>query len=110
MVKLHQFMFIVMLHLQNVAIGEEIESSPPYVNLSAIKGFDVPDNNMKRLSDHEHHPRRHHRNRLVHPIKKTLETNSKNFRSSSGNYNSQLTDSTEFFTEENIKDNAQPVR
>ena len=104
-----------MLHLQNVAIGEDTVSSPAYVNLSTInrfdaKYFDIPFNKMKRISDHEVHPRRHQRNRVVHPIKKSLETNSYEFRFSSSNHHSPLTNSTEFLSEKDIKLHAQPVR
>ena len=106
---------IVMLHLQNVAIGEDAVSSPAYVNLSGINGFDakyfdIPFNKMKRLSDHEVHPRRHQRNRVVHPMKKSLETNSNEFRFSSSKYHSTLSNATEFSSDNDIKLHAQPVR
>ena len=104
-----------MLHLQNVAMGEDIESSPAYVNLSAINGFDakyfdIPFNKMKRLSDHEVHPRRHQRNRVVHPMKKSLETNSYESRFSSSKYDSPLSNFTEFPSKKDIKLHTQPVR
>ena len=108
-----------MFYLQNDALGEEIESSPVYVNLSAIsrldsKYLDFETNNLKRLSYHEDHHRRHHRNRLMHPIKKSLDRNGNNFRFSSSKHHSTFSNTTSFTNKDAFKPRetlkAQPVR
>ena len=115
----HQFTLIAMFYFQNVALGEDIESSPVYVNSSAIsrhdfKYFDAATNSFKRLSYHEDHPRRHHRNRLMHPIKKSLDKNGNDFRVPSSKHHSTFSNATSFTSEDAFKFrerlNAQPVR
>ena len=108
-----------MFYLQNVALRDDIESSPAYVNSSAIsrldsKYLDFATNNLKRLSYHEDHPRRHHHNRLIHPMKKSLERNGNDFRVSSSKHQSTFSNTTSFTNKDAFKLretlNAQPVR
>ena len=67
-----------MLHLQNLEFGEDNEF-PTDVNFSAVHRLHPKSSenlfDIKRVSNPRHHLRRHHRNRLVHPTKKNLDTN-----------------------------------
>ena len=88
-----------MLHLQNLEIGEDNEF-PAYANFSTFhrlhsKNSEAPFD-MKRASNPEHHPRRHHRSRLVNPMNKNLDTKLDNFPVLSSTNHAAFNSSMEF--------------